>query len=290
MSIFDDDEDYVASEDLAQPTSSSVEDPSAESILQGGEFATGFDSFARPKPEWEFNFGKRLAAGAERSLGTLFGVAALGADAVGADSVRDWSVERATDLFGKVADLGLEETDLKAVVDDPKKAGKFAYELLVSAIPDLALMWTGGLGAAGIAGKMAGKPVVNKTLETLTKKIVNKNVEEITKKAAADLTKEQIYKQAIKKSAQQIGGLVGASGTEGMLGAGQSYLFDYEKRGEEASPWAAMASGGAQAMVGLLSPVNQMLGKFGGGKSNLWKMSIGEASEEISQEICIYGP
>jgi len=235
--------------------------------------------------EWEFRPADRFEAGLQETFGSLWGLASAAADTVGLEKARDWTANRAKELFQEAADKELVNVKFTEI-SDPIEAGQWVAQTAVDFLPSMI-----GGGGSGIATRfglkaLSGSPVVSKTVEHFAHKAFTKNLKELTQEAGEGFTKDQLYKAAIKKTAGDTGAMLGVAGFEGGQMAGQSYLYDYEKRGgDEANPAAAFATGAVGAALTLLSPVDRMLaGKLPTGKS-IFATSFKEASQEVGQEL-----
>lgn len=238
-----------------------------------------------PEQEWEWKPLERMEASVQESFGTLWGAASAVADSVRLEKAGDWAANRAGELFEKAADRELVNTDFSEI-ENPLDAGKWVVETITSFVPDLGMMFLGGLGLGTGASRAVAKGYGKEVVETMLHKGFTKNLKNVAEEKGKGLTQDQLYKEAAKRTANDAGRILGVSGFEGLQGTGQAYLYDREERGEDASPLAAFGTGAAQTGIAMLNPLNRVLaGKMPKGKANAALLTVSEAAEETGQEL-----
>jgi hypothetical protein len=245
-----------------------------------GTFDTAFPWLDR-EPEWKWKPMERMESSIQNSFGSLWGAASAIADVAGLDKASDWAANRSAELLEKAADHDLQNTNFSDI-SSPIEAGQYAVELITNQVPDLVLMVAGGLGAGSLASKVATKSgAATKAVETMLHKGFTKNLKNVIKEVGADVGKDKLYKEAIRRTARDTGALIGVVGFEGAQGTGSEYI-----QNDRQDPLGAIGVGIAQAAIAAFNPVNKVLaGKLPKGKGSFLAMTGGEAAEEMGQEI-----
>lgn len=253
-----------------------------------GDPYTGSDGGFHPErteDEWSWSPAQRVEASVQESFGAIWGGLGAVADTLGMDSASDWAVNRSQELFEKAADHDIVNTDF-STIRNPLDFFKWGAETITSYAPDLVLMAAGGVGAGAFASRAAGTKLGHAATKGMLKKGLDKNLQKLVKDESKDWTADQMYKEAFKQTARETGALLGVSGVEGFQGAGQAFLKDLEVRGEDASGLLALGAGTVQSAIALLNPLNKVLaGRMPKGKSHIMQMTVGEAAEEMGQEV-----
>ena len=245
-----------------------------------GTFDTAFP-WLNQEPEWKWKPIERIESSVQSSFGSLWGAASAIADVAGLEKASDWAANRSAELLEKAADHNLQNTNFSDI-SSPIEAGQYAVELITNQVPDLVLMVAGGLGAGSLTGKLATKSgPAAKAVETMLHKGFTKNLKNVIKEVGADVSKDKIYKEAIRRTARDTGALIGVVGFEGAQGTGSEYI-----QNDRQDPIGAIGVGLAQSAIAAFNPVNKVLaGKLPKGKLNFLAMTGGEAAEEMGQEI-----
>ena len=250
----------------------------------------------QPEQEWSLDPIERIKEGWDESVGALLGAGSMVADAMGLERGSEWLAQKAADRFERAADRDLVHTDFSQIVSDrdPVGAAKWVAELLVSYLPDLALMAVGGIGLGTGASRAAATNIGKRTVQNMLKTGFTKNktiLKEVLKKEGKSIAEEDLVKMAVKQTARDFGGLLGAASVEGLQEGGNFYLKDKENRGEDANPFRAMGVGLGVTAIGMLSPVTRgVAGAVSRGvpakaaSISLGKTFAGEFAEEMGQE------
>jgi hypothetical protein len=168
------------------------------------------------------------------------GLVGLAGDAVGADSVADWGVEKYKELEGKAAENAANVQnfdDIHGLGD----AGLYAAGVLGEQLPILVPAIASG-GAGGLAARALGRRVI---ADQVAKKVAEGVAQDVAEKEVADLVASEVYKKAAQTSIER-GAQAGAfAGNYGMI-AGGSFGQIAEETGEkDAGVAAAFAVPGA---------------------------------------------
>lgn len=240
------------------------------------------------KDSWEWAPKERILESWEETVGSIFGAGSAVLGALGYDKGKEWASSKAVDWFDKAASRQIDHTTWDEATSDPLEFGKWAAELVTSYLPDLALMFVGGAGAATTAGRLAAKQTGQKFVKSMAKGAYKRNYKELSEGIGKEWTKERLAKEAAKKSVRDTASLLGAASVEGAQSIGTFYLDDQEKRGEDANPYRALGVGLGVTAISMLSPITR--GVAGGvvGKLpkriELGKITLGEFAEEMGQE------
>jgi hypothetical protein len=243
------------------------------------------------EPEWEVDVLGRIGKSSLETLGAGAGLLATGSQMIGAEGMRDWAIEKAQNLFQSAADVDVVSTEFKELattnpLEFAEKAAKFFIERITEFAPDMLAMAAGGAGLYTAGTKVAGKIGGKQALEGMMKRQVRKNMYEISRKKGLKEGSKEVQEMAYKMAVGQVGAMSGLAAYEGGQGAGAAYIKDVEERGvEDASALGAAAVGLGQAAVTLISPFNRAIAGLGAKKgfTDVSKMTIGEAAEEVAQ-------
>jgi hypothetical protein len=161
------------------------------------------------------------------------GLVGLAGDAVGADSVADWGVEKYKELEGKAgenaANVGSTD-DIHGLGD----AGLYAAGVIAEQIPIL-IPALASAGAGGIAARTLGRRVV---ADQVAKRVAEGVAQDIAEKEVGEMVASEAYKKAAQTSIER-GATAGAfAGNYGMI-AGGSFGQIYDETGEKDAGAAA---------------------------------------------------
>jgi len=226
-----------------------------------------FEEFGLSGPEQPTisgEFGKGVSAGVDSLQGTMYGLAGLAGDAVGADGLRDWGLkgyQRNQDEAAENAPAVGHFEDVHGVRD----AGLYAAQGLGQLVPFAASsVATGGVG--GAVAKVAGRKAVEKFAENQVAKGVAR--------AAAEKA-GQAYGNKLVQRGAMAGVAANSIGTE----QGSIYGDIYEKTGQYA-PGTAAAYGAAAGALDALPEVG-LIGRLAGhGTGGIARHAVKQAASE----------
>lgn len=293
MAIFSDDGTFTVVQPQVSEAPAQAE-ASSQGVVKGGVFdgaayqrsLSKFGDAPQFEPEWEWKPMERMEQSLKESLGSLLGASSAISKSLGADRASEYLADRSAQIFESAVNKQLVNTSFDEALSSPIDAAKYAVELITGYAPDLLMMALGGLGAGSLAGRTATR-AFPKATELMLKKGFEKNLGKVAAEGTfKGATKDVVYKEAIRRTARDAGALIGVSGFEGAQGAGQAFLQDREINGANADPWKALAVGGAQSAISMLNPLNKLIAMGPKGTPvSILKMTAGEASEEMGQEI-----
>ncbi|TLP68252.1 hypothetical protein FEA48_30840 [Pseudomonas nitroreducens] len=249
---------YDSGEQPQQPPQTSKPD---------GNFFDQYDGQARhgaDEPTLSGEFSKGVSAGIDSLQGTMYGLAGLAGDAVGAEGLRDWGLkgyQRNQDEAAENAPAVGHFEDVHGVRD----AGLYAAQGLGQLVPFAASSAaTGGVG--GAVAKVAGRKAVEKFAENQ----VAKGVARATAEKAA-----QAYGNKLVQRGAMAGVAANSIGTE----QGSIYGDIYEKTGQYA-PGTAAAYGAAAGALDALPEVG-LIGRLAGhGTGGIARQAVKQAASE----------
>lgn len=200
-------------------------------------------------PKEEPGFFKQVAQRAvPQTLGMFAGGGALLSDLMGADTARDYLMEKQQELENYAQkNAPRSEPELGATEFDPSRMGTWAKETLADVVPTIGAAvgsaLTGGLAAPALAGG-----IVRGGLST-----------------------------AGKAAARKYGAAAGLYGSTGVMEGGGAYATDYQAHGAEGtSPWMDLGVGVANAAVEKFAPTGRILNKITG-------VPVSAATEEVAR-------
>lgn len=168
------------------------------------------------------------------------GLVGLAGDAVGADSVADWGVDKYKELEGKAAESAANVQNFDEI-HGLGDAGLYAAGVLGEQLPILIPALASG-GAGGLAARALGRRVI---ADQVAKKVAEGVAQDVAEKEVADLVASEAYKKAAQKSIER-GAEAGAfAGNYGMIAGGSFGQIADETGEKDAGAAAAFAVPGA---------------------------------------------
>ena len=236
-----------------------------------GNFFDQYDSHGASGPEEPSisgEFSKGVGAGVDSLQGTLYGLAGLAGDAVGADGLRDWGLkgyQRNQQEAAENAPAVGRFEDVHGAHDAALYAAQGLGQLVPFAASSVA---TGGIG--GAVAKVAGR----KAVERFAENQVAKGVARATAEKAA-----QAYGNKLAQRGAMAGVAANSIGTE----QGSIYGDIYDKTGQYA-PGTAAAYGAAAGALDALPEVG-LIGRLAGhGTGGIARQALKQAGAEGATE------
>ena len=204
-----------------------------------------------------------LLRGVDQLQATGYGLAAIGGDVVGSESISDWGIEgyernQAEAAENKAAVGSYENIRTDSVGNFAGDFGQYAVEAVFENLPMfLPSLVTGGIGAA----------VARKGAEELVEKVVATKIKEGLSEVAAKKAAESMIKKRIAK-----GAMIGGFPAGGGLVAGEVYGDIYQETGQREAG-VALAAG---AVGGVLEALPG---------ASLFKNLFGRVGKEASEHL-----
>jgi hypothetical protein len=211
------------------------------------EFQKAKDIF---RPGFFENIGEGVARGVDMSQAIAYGASAWGAEALGADSVRDWAIDGVTENLKEAAKnkafIG-SVSDIESGADFATWAVGGLSELVPDVLATIGITAVSGglatlpaVSSRAAASKLVGDQLLKKfgkeALNKMGKEAIEKETQILTRGLVEDLTKKGVKEKVAEKTVQELGeaavkadrlrrgAQIGATVSGIQQGIGESYM------------------------------------------------------------------